>query len=198
MCSVHGLDSQTESILSAEIWTTTGWFVWAAPYKIVESYIWYLPAKIHSSILSLNSKIPAHNHFSLSKMYLTKHCRLFSTKKLWVKFNGNPAIQVPATGINVADVIKEIKKELSPRFDAYPLDEIMVHQSLEEKALRPGLKLSELFKTLKVNTDESPFWSELFNQKLASQERQSTSKILMMNVDLLIPSPQFWLNQTLT
>ena len=54
--------------------------------------------------------------------------------KLWVKFGGANATQVSTKECaNIDDFIKAVKKELAPRFDSVPSDQISISLTAKEK-----------------------------------------------------------------
>ena len=65
--------------------------------------------------------------------------------KLWVKHNGGQATQVPAAGcVNVSDLLKTIKKELSPELDRFSPAQLTLHKTLYDAALEPDLPLDSI------------------------------------------------------
>ena len=76
-----------------------------------------------------------------------------SLAKLWVQHNGTQAIKVSTTGCkDVSDLTEAIKKAL-PRLSAFPSNNISLHRSLNDPAIRPGLSIADLYKS---NTDIKP------------------------------------------
>jgi hypothetical protein len=72
--------------------------------------------------------------------------------RLWVKHNASPSTQVSTKScINIDDFADKVKQELNIN------GQVALFTSLEKNALRPGLKIKELFKTeLKNNSGATP------------------------------------------
>ena len=84
--------------------------------------------------------------------------RSVSTKiipKGWVKFNGNPATNVPTKGCtNIDDFIKNIKQELPNRLSSFDPNEITLHISETSAPLSPGFSIAEALKNvLSINLE---------------------------------------------
>jgi hypothetical protein len=69
-----------------------------------------------------------------------------------VKYGDSRPVKVVFDGGDVDDLIRAIKKELSPRLENVAVNEITLRRHGEEGDLRPGLLVDESFR----NDDESP------------------------------------------
>ena len=97
--------------------------------------------------------------FSLRNIPL--QARWYTTKeatKLWIKHNGCPSTQVPIKDcINIDDFAKKVKQELNTS------SQVALYSSLEKEALRPGLKITELFNKDEFmnNSDQRPLFVKI-------------------------------------
>ena len=65
--------------------------------------------------------------------------------KVWVKFQSYNATQVSCEGcLNVDDFIKACKKELSPRFDSVPIDQLLLSTTEGGQPLEPDILLTDI------------------------------------------------------
>jgi hypothetical protein len=68
-----------------------------------------------------------------------------SLAKLWIKHNGNQAIKVSTAGcLNISDLAKAIKKELSPTLNPYSSAQLTLHKTLADTPLEPDFLLSSI------------------------------------------------------
>ena len=97
---------------------------------------------------------------SLRSIFLRLRC--YSTckeaKKLWVKNNGSPSIKVSIENCtDIDDFAKKVKQELNT------ISQVALYTSIEKEALRPGLKITELFNRdeFMKNSDQRPLFVKL-------------------------------------
>ena len=82
-------------------------------------------------------------------------------KNLWVKFQPNNAVEVMTDNCtNVYQLIKEVKKELSPLLDSYAPAQLSLSLTDGGEGLRPGLRLTDIPLQPKYleNNDEHPLF----------------------------------------
>jgi hypothetical protein len=64
---------------------------------------------------------------------------------LWIKYNGSQAVKVPIAGFqDVSDLVKAVKKELSPELDHFSPAQLTLHKALTDAALEPDLPLPSI------------------------------------------------------